>query len=468
MIFAYPQRASLSAGDELALHVSTDSPAFRVELHRFGRAPARVHRSGWLEGADVPHHLPYQDWSEPGAGLHGEELAPWPAYFFPVGRDWQPGVYVATLVEGDGSGRDAGPADVTAPDARSGKALFVLRGAERRPGASLLYKLPLFTYQAYNLAGPRRYDPRAPRGGWCLYSVPGAEQLPVEVPPSVSLRRPGGGTGGTPFDISNFDPFDPTPRQTFVHWDAPAIVWLEEQGFAPDYCTDLDLHEDDELRLLSRYRLLLSFGHDEYWSDRMRRNAECFVARGGNIAFFSGNTCWWRVVFDDDVSFRRAENWSEQPFPNDPENRLTGVSFRNGGERDRDDFPLPVGYRVQHADHWSFAGTGLGDGDVFGAGRDEYLVGYECDGAHFDRRDVARGLPVRPSGEDGTPEDFLILGVGDVGASGWGFGNRAATMGTYTRGGTVFTSATTDWARLLARPGGAVARITHNVLERLG
>ncbi len=467
MIFGYPDRPSVSPGDELALRVSTDAPQFRVEVHRFGASMTSVFSSDWLDGRDVPHHLPYEDWGEPGLGLHGEELPPWPAYTLAIPADWRSGVYVATLVEGDGHGRERSRADASTPDAREGKALFVVRSGAPGVATSLLYKLPLLTYQAYNLVAAQPYDPEEQRGTWCLYSVPEPKHLPVEVRPSVSLRRPGGGTGGTPFDAANFDPFDPTLRQTFVHWDAPAIAWLEQQGYRLDFCTDLDLHQDAELGLLAHYRLLLSFGHDEYWSDEMRANTERFVRAGGNVAFFAGNTCWWRVVFDDAVSFRRVQNWFDAPFPDNPENRLTGVSFRNGGERDRDDFPTPVGYRVQHADHWAFSSTGLRDGEVFGDAPGEYLVGYECDGAHFDRADLARGVPVRPSGEDGTPRSFVILGVGDVAASGWGFGNRAATMGVYTQGGTVFTGSTTDWARLLRDGAGPVAQITANVVERL-
>ena len=63
--------------------------------------------------------------------------------------------------------------------------------------------------------------------------------------------------------------------------------------------------------------------------------------------------------------------------------------------------------------------------------------------------------------------DFAILGVGDVGASGWGSGNRAATLSVHAPNGTVFTAATTDWARLLARGHDPVARITANVIEAL-
>ena len=32
----------------------------------------------------------------------------------------------------------------------------------------------------------------------------------------------------------------------------------------------------------------------------MRDNVEAFVRRGGNLAVFSGNTCWWQVRLEDD------------------------------------------------------------------------------------------------------------------------------------------------------------------------
>ncbi len=447
MIRGYPAAPSIQPGGTLTLHVSTDAPRFRMEFHRCGRRLEFQASSGWLPGRHVPDHLPFQDWGEDGIGLRGEHLPRWPAYRFPV-PDWRPGVYVAALmVDGDEGA-------VSTPDGRDGRALFVVRTTA--PEASILYKLPLFTYHAYNQVSADPYDPVTQHGGWCLYTVPDARDLPVAVPPTVCLRRPGGGTGGTPWDLFNADPYDPTPRQTFVHWDARFVAWLEAAGYRVDYCTDLDLHEDADL--LSPYRLLLSVGHDEYWSDAMRKNARRYVEGGGNVAFFSGNTCWWRIAFDDPCSFRRVSNW-----PDEPENALTGVSFRNGGERNLRHDPTPVGYRVQHAEHWIFAGTGLCDGDVFGGS----LVGYECDGAEFDRADLARGVPVRPTGRDGTPPDFLILGVGDVAPRGWGLGNRAATMGLRTDGGTVFTAGTTDWARLLATSP-EVDRITRNVLDRLG
>ena len=474
MIRGYVEQPSPRAGGPFTLHVSTDAPRFRVEFQRWGAGPVRCGGSGWLPGEDAPAHLPFQDWGEPGVDLRGQPLAPWPGYPFEVPEHWRSGVYVAVLVEGDGAGRDRTDPNRTTPDGREAKALFVVRPGPDAPTAPIQYKLPLLTYHAYNLIDGVAYDPGRQDGHWCLYNTPRPDALPRRVSPGVGLHRPGGGTGATPYDLSNFDPFDPTPRQTYAHWDARFVAWLERTGYVADYCTDVDLHRDGA-GLLTPYRLMVSVGHDEYWSARMRDALDGFVTAGGNAAFFGGNTCWWRIVFHDDVTFSRVGFWHEVGRP---ENTSIGVSFRNGGERDRDDHPVPVGYRVQHADHWVYAGTGLRDGDEFGGGPDEYLIGYECDGAEFDRADLAEGRAVRPTGRDGTPETFTILGVGDTRRSGaWGFGNGAATMGLFgrsgsrsgIRGGIVFNAATTDWARVLtAGTTPVVERITRNVLDRLG
>ncbi|RJL32726.1 N,N-dimethylformamidase beta subunit family domain-containing protein [Bailinhaonella thermotolerans] len=451
MIRGYAEQPSPRAGGRVTLRVATDAPEFRVEFHRCGDGLTRHGGSGWLPGRDAPHHPPYADWGRPGTSLAGEPLAPWPEHSFEVPAGWPPGVYVAILVEGDGRGRDRSDPDRSTADGRSARALFVVRPAPDRAPAPILYKLPLLTYHAYNTVDGEPYDAGAGRGQWCLYNHPEDPALPT----GVSVHRPGGGTGGTPYDVDNFDPFDPTPRQTYVHWDGRFAAWLEREGYEADFCTDVDLHREGRA-LLRPYRLMVSAGHDEYWSEAMRDAAEGYVGDGGNIAFFGGNTCWWRVVFHDDVTYSRVGFWHEEGRP---ENHLTGVSFRNGGERDRDEHPVRVGYRVQHAGHWVYEGTGLRDGDVFG--EEEYVVGYECDGADFRRT----RSPAVPTCEDGTPRTFTILAVGDAKASGWGFGNAAATLGVYERGGTVFNAATTDWPRALGNRH--VARVTRNVLTRL-
>jgi hypothetical protein len=86
---------------------------------------------------------------------------------------------------------------------------FVVRGDLR---ASILYKLPLATYHAYNCTG-----------GGCFYFEPSRS---LDPPGSrVTLHRPGGGIGGeTHGAIDHYDAA--SARQTFAHWDAPFIRWL--------------------------------------------------------------------------------------------------------------------------------------------------------------------------------------------------------------------------------------------------
>lgn len=467
MIQGYPDQPSVRPGETLTLRVSTDAPRFQVDFYRQGETLAYRWSSRSQPGQNAPPHPPFQDWGEDCSGLDGKTLAAWPAYSFEIPADCASGVYIAMLVESDQNGSVIKLPETQTPDARDSKALFVVKQGRARSPARILYKLPLLTYHAYNQATREAYDPATQRGGWSLYTVPERDDLPAPVPTVVSLHRPGGGTGGTPWDVFNPDPFDPTPRQTFVHWDAPFIAWLEGCGYRVDYCTDLDIQGDREQRLLREYDLLLSVGHDEYWSAEMRANVDAFLQSGRNVAFFSGNTCWHQIVFDGQYTVRRLRPWSAPGSVRGPENDMTGVSFRNGGERGLDHL-IPLGYRVQHARHWVFAGTGLRDGETFGDGPDQHLVGYECDGAEFDTNRLKHGLPVLPTGRDGTPTDFTILGVSDVSRGGWGLGNMAATMGVHSPNGTVFTASTTDWARVVASGRSPVVeQITRNVIDRL-
>jgi hypothetical protein len=452
MIQGFPFQSSLFPGDTLRLHVSTDAPAFRVDIYRQGTSLALVLSSQWFAstGIDFPEREADEDWSQDQTEENGVAQG-WAPFDVAIPNDFTSGIYIAMFVEGDGNGSARGntpPLNTTTPDARFSKALFVVRNPAPGTRAPILYKLSLFTYHAYNDVG-----------GWSLYTPQQTGPEPQENEATfVSLRRPGGGTGGHPWDDWNFDPADrSSPRQVFAHWDAPFIAWLEQNGYQIDYATDLDLHSDPNL--LAPYSLVLSVGHDEYWTKGMRDQAEAFIRNGGNFAFFSGNTCWWVVEFDGNFRFQRAANWWNGA--NRPENSLTGVSFRNGGEGNQD--RPNVGYVVQNHDHWVFAGTGLQDRDPFGV--EEKIVGYEADGANFDR---SQGPPFVPKLDDGTPATFVILGVGDVSVFGGTDGNRAATMGIYTNGGTVFTGATTDWPRVVAlnREPNTV-QITLNVLNRL-
>jgi Carboxypeptidase regulatory-like domain len=444
MIEGYPETVAVTPGDTLILCVSTDHARFRVDFYRQGANLDFIGSNEWKDGAAFARGPAEQDWQ-------------WGRHEFTVPADWPSGVYIAMFFELDDRGDVvSGPEDTTVADGRTAKALFVVRSAPGKT-ARILYKVPLFTYQAYNDTN----SPVSGTDGGSLYT--GTTQ--------VTLRRTGGGTG-------NIQPSDDTvppdvydnssPRQTFAHWDVPFIRWLETNGYPVDYCTDLDVHENLG-NFLASYQLLLSVGHDEYWSPDMLANVEAFIQGGGNVAFFSGNICYWRTTLKDNntaIYVKKVDdNGNYVGLWGSDGTRLAGVSYNNAGghwagERD------PVGYTVQNADHWVFAGTRLQDGDTFCA--EEHLVGYECDGALV--ADQPDGSVVLSSGAfaDGTPANFLILGFGKL-SENWhdrpgAPPNATATMGIYTNTGTVFTASTVDWARVLAVGQTAVEQITRNVI----
>ncbi|MET7463675.1 N,N-dimethylformamidase beta subunit family domain-containing protein [Nonomuraea sp. NPDC005501] len=337
-----------------------------------------------------------------------------------VGPDWPSSLYRAVL--GDGS------------------AYFVVRG--RVPASPVVVAIPFPTWEAYNRPG-----------------VPGEGLYQSEQPDravKVGFDRPGAG-----------------PQ--VEEWELGLLRWLGPSGYAVDYCSGLDLHGG--LDLLSRYRLLVINGHDEYWSWEMRDAVEAFARAGGNIAIFSGNTCWWQVRFEDDlrtmVCYRDAVadplsrtdpgrttvEWPSDPV-NRPENTLTGLTFRNGAGCWVDSRVMSQeSYTARFTDHWVYAGTGLRDGDTFGRG----ALGYETDAADLEWQD---GVP-RATGRDGTPPSFVVLATADL--SHWRSHGKggAATMGVHRLGaGTVFNAGTINWGNTLATDP-VLARITRNVMDRL-
>lgn len=449
MIRAYPRFPSLYAGETTTLHVSTTSPRFRVEFYRQGAHLERVGTGGPFSGMHQPDGPPDLDWG-------------WPGYDVPIPASWPSGVYVAMLIEIDADGRQISPETSTSFGTEA-KALFVVRHRGPVAPGTILYKVSWATFVAYNGTG---YGSLYTEAVWSReHPHPGFK---------VTWRRPGNGTGGLVMPGDSEDFYDTSSRrQTFEHWDAPLVRWLEAQGYAPHYCTDWDLHQDPEL--LSPYSLLLSVGHDEYWSDAMRAALDAHVDRGGNIAFLSGNISGYRIHFTDhdtaitcakigppskDPDTWERDHWHEV----NSECRLTGVATAFGGGW-WDGKRTTQGYVVQHADHWIFAGTGLKDGEEFGNDQHFPLIGYEVDGAAYRRR----GGRAVATGEMGTPLDFTILGIAEL-HEGWvaSKANAAATMGMYVtpRGGIVFQGATTDWPILVPR-NRHVEAITRNVIDRL-
>ncbi len=441
-IEGYAGQISYKPGQELTLHVSTTAPNFEIAIARLGAERKVVLEQAGIAGQSQP--VPEN------ASSHGCNWST--AWKTAIPTDWSSGYYQVTLRARDGGGK------YTHRGARTAEStcFFILRAAEPGKNSRVLLQLSTNTYNAYNNWG-----------GLSLYAYNGMAGVQGH---RVSFHRP--------------------PSSQYGNWEQPFVAWAEAAGYQLDFAAnnDLELHPEE----LKAYRLVLSVGHDEYWSAPMRDHLEQFITEGGNVAFFSGNTCCWQVRNEEQGI---AQTCWKQSFVMDPiypsgnhgllstlwshhlverpENQLTGVGFLFGGyHRSHDQFMDGRGaYEVHRPEHWLFAGTGLQAGTQFG-GQDS-IVGYECDGCEFEMHD---GLPV-PTGRDGTPADFTILATCPAK---WHpddsqFYERfpkdrvgASVLGTYTRGGTVVTVGSTDWAHGLRGQDPMVVKITQNVLERLG
>ena len=502
--YCWPQSAT--GGQSVGLHLS--SPGGRpvaVEVARVGWRRDVVLAEPAIAAGDHP--------TPRGAAQDG---CGWPvAMEIAVDPAWRSGYYEVVLT-----------VDVDGKHRRS-HAFFVVRPPAGAPTAPALLALSTNTWHAYNTFG-----------GDNLYTGGTSVSLQRPMAPGYLHKPPGNGRRVT-------NVFVPDPQMAahrgyvalnhlspyagsagWPDWELPFLAWAEREGYAIDVVTNADLA--DHPGLLGSgpgdggYSLYLSVGHDEYWSGHMRDTVEGFIARGGNAAFLSGNTAFWQVRLEDSTPqgpaarmvgykgfFKRdpvwdterigelTSMWSDKAIGR-PENLMTGVSFARGGYHriGKRATRGAGGYTMHRADHWLFDGTGLDYGDVLGSA--SVAVGYECDGRDFTYVD---GLPV-PTGVDGTPEDFTILGTAPAAHftrttatrppppdapsevefiaarmvdGGRGpeavakFSHGHAVLGTYTSpaGGVVVTSGSTDWAHGLAGRDPDIEQITANLLDRL-
>lgn len=485
MIAAYAWPQSVVPGESVDLHISSDRSEVEVEVVRQGMEDTRV----WQRSSVPVTSHPVPD----DASVHG---CRWP-WTVEVTCDpsWESGFYLVRVRAGD----------------EIAHAFFVVRASHPGRDTSRLLVLATSTWAAYNdWGGPSYYTGgfrsslQRPLPGGFL-ERPDAERFRAArlhtIPPDEGLVY-------LSHDISLW-----CIAAGWAQWERFFVAWAERNGFRFDYALSSDLETIPGL--LDPYKMYVSVGHDEYWSEAMRDAVEGFVARGGNAAFFSGNTAFWQIRYEDNATAQvaykleperdplfgteRERNvstmWSD-PLAQRPENRMTGVSFTRGGYAHLPNAPGNGGYTVWRPDHWIFDGTDLGYGDVLGA--DPIVVGYECDGCAMTLRD---GLPV-PTGEDGTPADFEILataaahmwatderpdalppgagelnwvaqrlGAGDTPEERRRFAHGRAVLGCIPalgERGTTLTTGCTDWTFGLAAGDPQVEKITHNILTRLG
>jgi hypothetical protein len=198
----------------------------------------------------------------------------------------------------------------------------------------------------------------------------------------------------------------------------------------------VDLHRHPG-RLLA-HRALVSLGHDEYWSTRMRRGAEAARAHGVNLAFLGANAVYrhirlrpsptgpdrqevnykpWSV--GDDPAWKTdpsevTTDWRRPPL-NDPESRLLGAQYECN--------PTDAAGVVARPSAWLLARTGVRAGS-----RLPGLVGDEYDrvqptAPRPPRVEVLLHSPVRCRGASSADTTYYTArsraGVFDAGTGSW-------------------------------------------------
>ena len=143
-------------------------------------------------------------------------------------------------------------------------------------GSDILFKTSDLTWVAYNKFG-----------GWNLYRGNGSFTFDSRAT-MASYNRP---------FTNRLPKFQGGQHQNFLFGsEFPLIFWLEKQGYDVSYCSCADIEDyANRNMLIDRYKVLLSVGHDEYWSSAMRSAYVLGRDRGINLAFFSGNEMFWRI-----------------------------------------------------------------------------------------------------------------------------------------------------------------------------
>lgn len=429
-IEGYASASCLRAGQTLSLFVSA-RPAAPVQID--------MYRLGYYGGAGGRHlqtlgPFDVRPQDDPPVGENRLRECRWePTVELPIPADWLSGVYLAKLSLLRGRYQSY--------------VVFIVR--DDRP-ADILFQCSDNTWQAYN-RWPDNYS---------LYDN-GQRPWALVAGVDISFDRPYGKycqVVDAPLSVGSGE---------FLLWEYPLAFWLEQHGYDVTYSANTDIHAD--AATLRRARVMLSVGHDEYWSLEQFRHVKQAVDAGLSIAFLSGNTCCFVSPFRPSSrgapnriltragrygGVSEAETAYMGPFPLEGPNEASLI-----GARTISPFNGSGDWIVSEPDHWLFAGTHMQRGEAIPG-----LVGWEF---HGDPAAIP-GLRVVAQGE-------TINGGGKT-------AHWTSTMYPGPRGNWVFNASTIYWAQGLAQPPGhvlpfahfgrphgpdrRVQRITHNFLEK--
>ena len=293
---------SINRGETIFFKIKTDSTNYRIDIYRmgyYGEMGAR--RVDTIEpSVKLPQHQP--------EGLRDEATHLYDCGNWAVSASWQAplyatsGIYFARLVRqdsdpaswrADNSRESPAERPLASPHAYGALGHGRLANALREPRAShiyfvvrhdnsnsdIIFQTSDTTWQAYN-----QY------GGYCTYGrVNPGNPRGIGIPPrayKVSYNRP-------------LKTRDYRAVNMVFNAEYPCVRWLEANGYDVAYFSGVDSARRGEE--ISKHRLFLSVGHDEYWSLEQRQHVEAARDVGVHLAFFSGNEVFWKTRWEPSV-----------------------------------------------------------------------------------------------------------------------------------------------------------------------
>jgi hypothetical protein len=434
-IEGYPDHVSATAGDTVALHVSSTASTFHVEAYRMGWYQGYGGRLVW-RSPETPGQV--QAIPGPTSTVNMIECNWPPSVWFEVTSDWPSGNYLLKLVGSNGQQK-------LMP--------FIVR--DDSSTSAIVVQNSVTTWQAYNLWGE-----------YSLYfGVAGSGQSYDTRSRVVSFDRP--------YGLADADWAD--GAGDWLGNDYPFVMLAERLGLDVTYWSDLDFAANPQL--LMRHRMLVSLGHDEYWSSSMLDGALAARAAGVNFAFLGANACFrhirvqsspigpnrqvvcYKDPYEDPLyGVNDAEvtaDWPSGPVPR-PECVLIGNMYQSN--------PVNASLVVANTGAWGLAGTGMQRGDslahVVGSEYDAYQPGLAGSPENLE---IWAHSPLECRGEPGYADMtyYAQPGAGGVFATGtnWWVNKLSANIGRISSG-VVFDA--------IPEVTDTLTRITTNVLEVLG
>jgi hypothetical protein len=257
-------------------------------------------------------------------------------------------------------------------------------------------------------------------------------------------------------------PFD-SGYGTGKYWNyvQPLIVEIEKMGLDIAYVADTDIHFYPEL--LKNRNLLISAGHDEYWTKQERENVISARQNGMNLIFFGANAGYWqsRLSKDKTETSIIMEIYKDKDV--DPNKKEPTIRFRDAGYSESElngvqytCFPARGAFDSFDKSFFGFQGLAKKDFNKI-----ETLIGPEVDETPAVNK-FAGDIKVVAEGKVKCGNRWIFPKIG----------RANMVYGTSKDGGGVFSVGTMGWVLYGLRSGAEksmnnfVVTVTNNVVKR--